>query len=340
MKMKNVTYVFGAGASKNALPILKEIPSRMNKLIKLFRKDRYNLTDEIINPDRGITTKEILKDFIRDLKWLSNESNNTSTDTFAKKLYLNKNKSEELIRLKTVLSAYLILEQALNPFDKRYDSFIASLLNDSINSFPKNVKIISWNYDYQFEKAYCEYTDIPDIYNSQNCLNVISKHKAGNVDPNKFAIFKINGTSGFINQTNSKHINFIQNISEKLNKELIEKVLYNYYSILNNTNLFPTLSFAWEEGEFNAGSIIEKTIQCTNSTNILVIIGYSIPFFNREIDRKIIEKMENLEKVYFQSPEASNLKDRFYSIIDFSSKKELELIPIKDTEQFFLPNEL
>jgi len=70
----------------------------------------------------------------------------------------------------------------------------------------------------------------------------------------------------------------------------------------------------------------------------LIVIGYSFPFFNREIDRKIIGNMEELEKVYFQAPDAETIKERFQAIRDDIDEKLL--VTKKDIGQFLIPNEL
>jgi len=73
-------------------------------------------------------------------------------------------------------------------------------------------------------------------------------------------------------------------------------------------------------------------------TKTLVVIGYSFPYFNRKIDRYIIECMPFLEKIYFQAPDASNLKERFSAINNTFDSNDL-LLRI-DLDQFAFPNEL
>ena len=41
-------------------------------------------------------------------------------------------------------------------------------------------------------------------------------------------------------------------------------------------------------------------------TDILIVIGYSFPFFNRKIDKFILDSMDNLKKIYVQDPENAN----------------------------------
>ncbi len=75
-------------------------------------------------------------------------------------------------------------------------------------------------------------------------------------------------------------------------------------------------------------------------TTILVVIGYSFPFFNREVDKKIInniKKSGNLfKKIYYQDP----IKDGQQLRSQFDIKAgHVEIVHIKDTTNFFVPFE-
>jgi hypothetical protein len=96
------------------------------------------------------------------------------------------------------------------------------------------------------------------------------------------------------------------------------------------------ISFAWEEDSLKT-NIVDAAIAGTKETNILLVIGYSFPFFNREVDRKIIGAMTGLEKVYFQAPDADDLKERFFAIRDDAIN--IKLVPRKDLKQFVFPHE-
>jgi hypothetical protein len=83
---------------------------------------------------------------------------------------------------------------------------------------------------------------------------------------------------------------------------------------------------------------MERVIHATKNTEILVIIGYSFPFFNREVDRQILNSMLKLEKVYIQAPDATDLAERFEAVRDQIDPPKV--IPYKEVGQFLLPNEL
>lgn len=78
-------------------------------------------------------------------------------DTYAKKLYLTK-RTNELKRLKNVLTAFFVWAQLESKADQRYDTFLANILQNETLSIPNGISVISWNYDSQFELAYRNYS--------------------------------------------------------------------------------------------------------------------------------------------------------------------------------------
>src|SRR5688500_11353760 len=111
--MKHITYLFGAGASCGVLPLNKDIPARLFKLIEELKKIRYTYGED----------NQLKENLITDLQWLYTESDNhASVDTFAKKLYI-KQQWQELKRLRLALSVFFVCEQLRKIPDKRYDSF-------------------------------------------------------------------------------------------------------------------------------------------------------------------------------------------------------------------------
>ncbi len=342
----NITYLFGAGASIGALPIVNQIPVRIEGIISLMERGDFSLSDKESYKESSIaqySKKQIQEWFIDDLRWLLEKTkNHASIDTFAKKLYITSQK-DDLVRLKNSFSVFLILEQALNKTNMRYDSFFASILKKTYHPLPANIKIISWNYDYQFEKAYSEYSGQNRLSSNQKLLNVFNKYtgETSTDDKNdKFTIIKLNGSSNIINTEWRRLSYFNDNTSEEFSINLIDKTL-NSYAILRFASkyIYSGMSFAWESSNSDyQKDVIQHTKEITKDTNILIVIGYSFPYFNRDIDQEIILNMNNLLKVYFQSPDAENLKERFLSVRD--DIEDSQLIIRKNCDQFLLPNEL
>ncbi|MBL7129057.1 MAG: hypothetical protein ISS16_08745 [Ignavibacteria bacterium] len=333
-----IIYLFGAGASCNCLPIINQIPDRIIKLIKFLNKSTFIFSkDEKFDNISDKSKTEIKEMLISDLEWLANESSkHASIDTFAKKLFL-KNKHNELLKLRLELSVFFIIEQLRYKPDDRYDFFYASILNKRITSFPNNINIVSWNYDYQFEISFMDYSEVYTLSESNARLNVISKNIDDNADPNSFAIYKLNGTTALCSVDGFKQYPFINIYKSQMDKSTLEDIIKRYAEGLYlKDRVYSGVSFAWE-GERGL-SIAGKALGAMSKGEVLVVIGYSFPFFNREIDRILIKSMDKLKKVYIQDPHAEIVAERFKA-----TKGDLEEIPIiciHDTEQFLLPDEL
>jgi len=328
-----ITYIFGAGASCGALPMIGQIPERINLMINLLESQPHgiDLAKEWKFQNHRTTFGGILEKLIEELKWLEkNSANHASIDTFAKKLTITQSWNV-LQKLKRAFSAYFVLEQIICPVEKRYDSFFAAILNED-GELPKNVRILSWNYDAQFEKAYSEYSQLKEIDRNRHLLNVIQKNATRSQSKEKFCLIKLNGSCSIIESSVNVY-EFCDPFKCDINPEVLEHLLASYYQVEIFPGLRPALSFAWEKQGID---IVDYAIKETEDSEILVIIGYSMPYFNREIDREIIRSMKNLKKVYFQSPEAESLKDRFLTVrTDVSN-----LVSVNDLKQFYLPGEL
>ena len=342
--MAKVTYLFGAGASagtekRPGLPVVDQLPDRIFELIKEISRKNLLLADS--KPFKRQTKKDYQQQLIGDLKWVAEEADkHASVDTFAKKLFLKGEKGNADLRtLKIALSIFFILEQGRKPVDVRYDAFFASILNETPTKFPEHIRILSWNYDYQFEKAHSGFSDSTDLVGCQQEVRVFSKFDDGRLLPGHFVIIKLNGTTGFFE--GQMHQYRPRNISSGFDLKMMEEVISLYADFKTDTdqNLYPLLSFAWEQEGLEGETIVDKAIICTQDTDILVVIGYSFPFFNREIDRKIIGAMKNLSKVYIQSPDAEKIKTRFQTIrSDFHHPSNL--VVYDEVQSFLLPDEL
>lgn len=345
--MANITYLFGAGASagtseRRSLPVVKEIPERLLSFIDYLKTNFTALDTEITELsdyyDPTKTYSDYKKELISDLKWLINEAeNHASVDTFAKKLTLQE-KNLELIKLKTLLTIYFSYEQIKSPIDIRYDAFFASLFT-SLKNLPDDISILSWNYDSQFELSFSEFLDNNRLSGVEDHLRIRSKGIVSNYDSG-FGIYKINGTArNFIEKRNYKAEKSILNRrKDTLDDSFLRKAIDLYAQTLAG-RLQPSLSFAWEE-DVSEKSIVDKAARAVQNSNVLVVIGYSFPFFNRKIDKTIIQCMGQLNKVYIQDPNAHQIAERLNSFkADYQEASKI--IPIeKDLDQFFLPPEL
>ena len=339
-KNYNITYLLGAGASALALPTINNIADKLKN-----RAD--NISFDIIESERKnkiFENIEIANKLIEDFIWLAEQTKIYGTpDTFAKFLYLNN--PFELPRLKTTLSVYFLIEQLnYKKFDIRTLVFLINIIERRL-IFPENIKILSWNYDFQMELA--SYRFKSERAYSSNNINVHSPAiieyfpVQGNVfnSMNIFddivlpSLIHLNGIAGFYhNESFKKYINFF------INNEAIS---FNEILNLYKDEIFRTgnqLNFAWENNPISKRAI-ELAKKIALGTEILVVIGYSFPFFNREIDKEIFESLKSngiFSKIYYQDP----VKSGEFLRNQFELSDNIEIKDIKEVGNYYVPFEL
>lgn len=323
--MALVTYPLGAGASAQALPVVNQLSDSIYGLVEKLKQT-------------AMQDNAALQSVINDLDWLAEKAkheNNTTIDTYAKQLYLQ-GKTDDYIRLIAALSLYFVLRQSTpDCLDRRYCDFWTNILNRDKSytiGHPENLLLLSWNYDSQVEKAY--YEVVKNHFQSFRVKN--RKHTWDTANP---LLIKLNGSADFLNEEDfGNKLSMLYNWNTP---KTTEEIVGRYEGAKKHS----ILSFAWL-GEYStqnneASPTISAAQQHAKLTEVLVIIGYSLPYFNREIDRLIAgaNNMKLLTKVYFQAPEkyVGSIKMRFQAIRD---TKNIELISITDLDQFFIPPEL
>lgn len=342
--MAEITYLIGAGASVNSIPIVSEFTQGLDDFAFFLRQPESILTPNPTSGDNWERNKaEFQQELINDLDWLVDLSKkHASIDTVAKKFFLT-DKTSDLRKLKGILSTFLLYKQYVTPIDKRYDTFLASILNIDLRSFPSNIRILSWNYDLQFELAMSSFEGGFDVYDAGYLLNRITANETGLVRfdiENEFSLIKINGSAMKFQHSHLGEESFFLSRWNFDNEELlIEDLVKNYSNFKSFHPAGCSLTFAWETvNQIPDKSIVNFINKATKNTTVLVVIGYSFPFFNRDVDRAIIDKMTGLKKVYIQDKKPARIKDRFGAITDIVPVENIVLY--RDTDQFLLPNEL
>lgn len=258
---------------------------------------------------------------------------NITIDTYARKLFLTKG-HDDLRELKILLDIYLIYTQIKNGVEKRYDAFFATLLEgggEEKISLPEIINIITWNFDFQLEMAL-------STYFNRNYLDRFGNGK----DHWRFFededyIFKINGSAMRTTSSDKRQTHRVPYVEIDLYGDEIEtnklreiqKILLERYDMITkNTDIKPTISFAWEKIE---DSTFLKNIETRyKNTRILVVIGYSFPTFNRKIDIDILANMPKLEKIIIQSPSEEDLisiENRLLALLALYRKALLKANP-------------
>ena len=311
------------------MPVVTEIPGRILYICYIIRNSDSSLDLTNISNKPTSLLEDTKKVLLRDLRWLYDGAIKHATiDTFAKKLFLT-GKTEEYNKLKKLLAIYFIIEQIINKPDSRYDTFLANILTPNLE-IPERMKILTWNYDSQFEIAFNEYKSQINTPRDIGCYSLHDNDLT--IQP---SIFKINGTASFKDWGSLANV---KNNSNKLSKEVVDKIIKAYKDDIS------LLSFAWENtGLKNSNTAVRTFIQNIQFAKTLVVIGYTFPFFNRLVDKEIIGSLNNLKKVYIQDPRADEVAQSIDAVLASSQKppiNPLSIIPITNCNQFYLPAEL
>ncbi len=349
----NIVYYLGAGASANAIPTINGMRERLFDLtsfLSKYLKDNLNeaafsaLSIELQN------SQLILQEIINELEWLFNETvNHQTVDTFAKKLFLQE--SNDLKKMKRALITYFYFEQSLpfnavakningfkgyeNMCDLRYDSLFANIIHRKNGKLiiDDNINIITWNYDLQIELALKNYFNI-SINKIKSDLRIHPNKNSYDlptgeiVIPNNFQVIKLNGNA-FLDYSlqNSTDLTAYDRSWNEENKEVI---ISNYLIELENeftkdlkltdSAAFKYFSFAWESNE-NFGSsyigkknVIDSARKIISGADVLIVIGYSFPYFNFEIDKMLFEEI-TLQQLIIQDENPDSIKERMNPIL-------------------------
>lgn len=342
---KRITYLLGAGASYHACPIWTEQGGKMIELAKIFLPHATFAETEkntyINDKDRmfwnmgyhGIKAKEF-----------------NTIDAFARKLYLNES-LHELDDLKTSVSMFFTIwqltddeklktfDQSIDRFktiDQRYIGLLATCLErDMDKHIPKlndNIRFVTWNYDLQLEGAYKMFRDNIEWGNIDKRLSFIpNKNEA----KKNLCICHLNGFHGFYE--NEKSYNDLMDRTEHLSlDEIIQAIDFVFTSVRQRQICFaPYINYAWEEGSPLSKIARDQARKIFSETDILVIIGYSFPSFNREIDKDLFDSGKNhIQKIIYQDPKGSA---EYLSEAFDIDKKKIESIT-DNKEQFILPS--
>jgi len=235
--------------------------------------------------------------------------------------------------------------------DTRYDAFFATLLDVHKKELDDKINIISWNYDSQLEIAYSDFIGKP-FYAAREALNIFPNKSSDieNDDLEGSRIVKLNGTAGlyYNDEFEGSKEKLIDQYSEEGDRiELLKKIFSFCEGIIKPSpapfykGYFPFVNFAWEADETGyQRKAIEVAKNIIVDTDILVVISYSFPNFNRDIDRKLLLN-NDFDKVYIQAPknDSEDYKQRLLGILN-QDFPENDIKLNSDLRQFLIPYEL
>jgi hypothetical protein len=336
------TYYLGAGASYNALPIWN---AQGNSMVEVSNHilDKLNKVDST----SILFNNEILKNFANKLTEYGRVAVEFgSIDIYARRLHLLGDVNE-LNELKYCLSVYFDLwenfifkGQKINSekdiffdkIDKRYLSLLSVIL-EKTTSIPKlnnSVSFVTWNYDLQVEMSYNSF--LPNKSNSFEDINLGLSFMDSSDINEKLDVIHLNGYRGIFKFEDKIYSTVkVKNLDNF--GSYLTGLLENYKQFKDSTSDYrDCIKYAWESDSKS----IEKAKKIMRETDILIIIGYSFPSFNRKIDSELIREFEKggYHKIIYQDPNAN--QDIINSIFRNPVDVQIEKI---NTKQFYIPHE-
>ncbi len=300
--------------------------------------------------------KGVVKQFTTDLKELAEKSKEYGTiDTYAKKLELN-SENEILKRVKFLVSVFFVIWQGYfhkthlldsvnnvvySDIDSRYKSLVSNCMRKSLQGIPKldaNINFVSWNYDNQLEKAFSLF------YKSPLNLSELNDHIRFLPDNKDYfsnnRILHLNGVSNFWIKED-QNLDRIFQSDDEISIESIIRRISEIYRPANFNKCTSLINYAWDDNT----SKLQEAKRIFKETDILVIIGYSFPTFNRALDSEFLSGEKNsFDKIIYQDPNANrellDLFDiKFRNSIGNIVKENGHLKIVNQPEQFYIPPE-
>ena len=348
----NITYILGAGASHGALPIVNEMDAAVAS--QLTWLERLKSEGKIVFDDS----------YWSHMNFFAARAKEYGTfDTYARSLYLLDEK-DELKLLKLHLSFFFAFElfhdspsydhkgiayQKNRGIDVRYYGWLATILEDK-TSLPKDVRVLSWNYDIQVEYALSKHLrlkKVAELYQS-DVLGIRSDLRAEGKRPSTSPfLLHLNGVAGILEDGPGRLRYLFDDVNNDVDPGKSLSHIANLYSYVNSQReaflmrFVNTFSFAWEDNSYT-NTLHTHAHSAMDETDILVIIGYSFPTFNRKWDLTLLRqficnnRQVKTKRIVVQS---KSMKEATFKHL---VRMEADGIPVmveNDLTQFYVPPE-
>ena len=323
----SLVYYIGAGASAKALPLVSDTPKRMKELAPDLRAGNYGA---------GQINRDALEELCDEMNRLADlAASCPSIDVLARRYYLQR-QSKELRLLKATLSAFFVLEQSRRSADPRYGDFFAYMLDhdrfDNL-AMPTDVRVITWNYDGQFEKSFADFFEYIDHRRAVGRMLQVTPATGTSSDyyDDIFSIYRINGAAGIRERPDQLLTHYFDAfVQDRPDLTAAVRLTLGFFQNVTSGNDKPYLQFAWEDDGRRADVL--GHLGGFSPVDTVVVIGYSFPLFNRGIDRVVFDALQPKE-VFLQVAGDDAVKDR---LVGLGVEPHIIKV-IRDQNQFHIP---
>lgn len=347
--MSEITYIIGAGASFESIPLVSTFNNRLLEFA-VFIWDRGYSRFDGEKRNKFIQASEAVKNLSAEF------SSHQSFDTWFKKQFHVGNEGF-INQGKKLLHLYFMWEHSRSShefnrniqkgeelftkrslYDKRYDALIAGLLQP----YPKKaetilkINFITWNYDLNLINSIKDFF-APKLPFKEFIRQIEKLPFYWNIN-DQISIININGIFY------SSDYNDISSLNNINGDAIIEKlILEDFYLSESKHADADRLRFAWELNESEAKQLVAHINNDINNSSHIVVIGYTFPVYNRIIDSSYLtDRLLNIDgkKITIQDPKAEGIRSTLLELM--RQPKVLEnMVDIKnDCLSFYVPSNI
>jgi hypothetical protein len=343
-----LTYILGAGASYQSIPIVNTFPKRFKEFVRslIAFGNKYGNTREHI--EKFLKAAEIGRTLATSFE------EHQSFDTYFKKLF-HTNELLLIKKYKKLLNLYFIWEHVeeakplldengdiveaddifhkQSKVDKRYDALIAGLLQPIAgeNKMFCKTNFITWNYDLNLISSIKNYF-FPDATYKEFLEEIGFRNAVWNIQ-DQISIINMNG---FFYSDVFNDVKDIYSLDafELLKTRMVDSYFDDDY-IADDAEF---IKFAWENN--NDGKILGPLFELLKDSENVVVIGYTFPLYNRLVDSAFLQdRFLASKKLTIQDPNAENILNDF-STYFFGASHATSMKTVTNCTHFFVPNKI
>jgi hypothetical protein len=313
---EKVTYLLGAGASYEAVPVANAFAKTMQQWVA---GPATSMPDSVRHHPQ-------FESFVQHIQELSVAAEREGgIDAYARVLTLSQRAEsiKKLRALKATLSCWLLARQRGGKIDKRYVHFLGALARGGAGqpvTFDHRVNVVTWNYDLQIELVCSLRLGVPE----DQVVSVLNApppeyDQEIRIDPSGFFVARLNGFAGAhrLGPSHAQAGRFQRVLGLVFHKDSFRsmiEILDLFGKYLDENDLVPAIDFAWESQSMWSKHLEHDVDKALKQTTHLVIIGYSFPAFNADVDRRLLSAMTPTN-VIIQDPNSSEVAGRLLDLV-------------------------
>lgn len=310
------TYLIGAGASCEAIPMVNDFAAKSEEVISNLKKHELYQNGTI-----GLTVYENL---ICKLK----KGKSIDKVILERLEFRNCRLDSSVEKIKFFVWYVILYHHKKNGYDRRADKLLDNLFDGSGN-FKQNVNVLSWNYDICLELALCK-----RLHNMEQSLRKLQSaafsteqlYDYSAFNTNYFYLIKLNGSTGFYHNGNNL-INVVEGCNTLSELDIIDAFYkWSIEMLVCRMDFLYTINHAFEKSDI-VYPYYRKALADLPNTGKLVVIGYSFPKLNCDVDLEILNSMSNLETIYLQNLGDVDARGRLEKILEGRDVKIVEQEP-------------